>query len=151
MNGYRQMPGYPRVDRGNDYLQGRFDGSVMDGQAWGYGALKNPDPMAAAARCSRSEILDQLWALEVGRSHHSQTCSSLLPRSGFLQVGSSVCNLHTCSKRVHIGWDRLLMSTQYLPIYQPGTCANARNSVGGDCRKDLNVQLYAQCTCAIMS
>jgi hypothetical protein len=31
------MPGYPRVDRGNDYLMTRFDGAVVDGLPWGRG------------------------------------------------------------------------------------------------------------------
>ncbi len=30
----RQIPGYPRVDRENDYLISRFDGMVLDAKPW---------------------------------------------------------------------------------------------------------------------
>ena len=33
----RRIPGYPRIDRGNDYLMARFDGAVLDAQPWGRG------------------------------------------------------------------------------------------------------------------
>ena len=59
------MPGYPRVDKGNDYLQGRFDGTVLDGLSWGYGALTGHDRLAAAVACTRPEVLQQLRDLEV--------------------------------------------------------------------------------------
>ena len=28
----RHMPGYPRIDVGNDYLMARYDGAILDGQ-----------------------------------------------------------------------------------------------------------------------
>lgn len=28
----RHMPGYPRIDIGNDYLMARYDGAILDGQ-----------------------------------------------------------------------------------------------------------------------
>lgn len=28
----RHMPGYPRIDVGNDYLMARYDGAIVDGQ-----------------------------------------------------------------------------------------------------------------------
>ncbi|KAK9821861.1 hypothetical protein WJX74_006373 [Apatococcus lobatus] len=61
---YRRMPGYPRVDKDNDYLQGRFDGSVLDGLSWGYGALTAHDRLAASAACNRPQVLQQLRSLE---------------------------------------------------------------------------------------
>lgn len=30
----RQIPGYPRIDRNNDYLIARFDGLVIDAKPW---------------------------------------------------------------------------------------------------------------------
>ena len=59
------MPGYPRVDKNNDYLQGRFDGAVLDGLSWGYGALLEHDRLAHSAACTRAEVLQQLRRLEV--------------------------------------------------------------------------------------
>ena len=80
LHGCRQMPGY-RVDKGNDYLQGRFDGTVLDGLSWGYGALTGHDRLAAAAACTRPEILQQLRGLEVSRQasfpdHDLELCAS---------------------------------------------------------------------------
>ncbi len=34
---YRQIPGYPKIDRDNSYLIGRFDGVVLDAKPWGRG------------------------------------------------------------------------------------------------------------------
>jgi len=34
---YRSMAGYPRVDKGSDYLAARYDGIVLDAVAWGRG------------------------------------------------------------------------------------------------------------------
>ena len=34
---YRSMVGYPRVDKGSDYLAARYDGIVLDAVAWGSG------------------------------------------------------------------------------------------------------------------
>lgn len=34
---YRSMAGYPRVDKGSDYLAARYDGVVLDAVAWGAG------------------------------------------------------------------------------------------------------------------
>jgi hypothetical protein len=34
---YRQIPGYPRIDRDNPYFIARFDGVVIDGKPWGIG------------------------------------------------------------------------------------------------------------------
>ncbi len=36
----RDMPGYPKVDRENDYLIARYDSAVLDAKPWGRGALQ---------------------------------------------------------------------------------------------------------------
>ncbi|KAK9838450.1 hypothetical protein WJX81_000079 [Elliptochloris bilobata] len=46
----RHMPGYPRIDVGNDYLMARYDGAILDGQAWGLGAAGPPDALGYGAR-----------------------------------------------------------------------------------------------------
>ncbi|MQL81883.1 hypothetical protein Taro_014355, partial [Colocasia esculenta] len=34
---YRHIPGYPRIDAGNSYLMTRYDGIIINAQAWGLG------------------------------------------------------------------------------------------------------------------
>lgn len=64
----RKIPGYPRVDRGNDYLMARFDGAVLDAQPWGRGDSQpiqetqagKPSQESGAGRTAASEWLSQL-------------------------------------------------------------------------------------------
>ena len=53
---YRSMAGYPRVDKGSDYLAARYDGIVLDAVAWGSGRQRDgrrgeapPPPPSPAA------------------------------------------------------------------------------------------------------
>ena len=81
------MPGYPTVDRGNDFLIARFDGAVLDAKPWGRGhpsrgppaappsgqepaddAEEDPGPPSASAlgyTPAQAAVLRQLRSLEV--------------------------------------------------------------------------------------
>ena len=67
----RRIPGYPKVDRDNDYLMARFDGAVLDGKPWGRGAAV-PGPLAFVPRNAAEEALSRL---EVAAS----LCSCMCP------------------------------------------------------------------------
>jgi hypothetical protein len=60
----RQIPGYPKVDRNNDYLIARFDGAVLDAKPWARGA---PHPDQCPARDSQRPAERALCRLEVRR------------------------------------------------------------------------------------
>lgn len=81
----REMPGYPTVDRDNDFLIARFDGAVLDAKPWGPGALSGvpsaspppeqepadavdsglPSASALAYTPAQAAVLRQLRSLEV--------------------------------------------------------------------------------------
>lgn len=56
----RQIPGYPRIDRENDYLLARMDGAVLDGKPWGRGAQRAGQTLALVPRNSAEAALSHL-------------------------------------------------------------------------------------------
>ena len=68
----RQIPGYPRIDRDNDYLLARIDGAVLDGKPWGHGTQEPGYTLAlhprnsAEAALSRLEVRDGRGAINGG-------------------------------------------------------------------------------------
>ncbi len=73
----RQIPGYPKVDRDNDYLMARFDGAVLDGKPWGRGAQGDQQVPAAQSARPAERALSQLEVrrpdLKVVLSHMLRT------------------------------------------------------------------------------
>lgn len=51
---YRSMAGYPRVDKGSDYLAARYDGIVLDAVAWGSGRREEGEEGSKARSSSSS-------------------------------------------------------------------------------------------------
>jgi len=51
----RQIPGYPRIDRNNDYLVSRFDGLVLDAKPWTQLQTAGPGGETPASAASHSE------------------------------------------------------------------------------------------------
>ena len=65
----RQIPGYPKVDRDNDYLMARFDGAVLDGKPWGRGVADGKTQLPAAQSERPAErALSQLEVRHPGSS-----------------------------------------------------------------------------------
>lgn len=81
------MPGYPTVDRGNDFLIARFDGAVLDAKPWGRG-----DPSGGPPAASPS-----------GREPADDTDSGLPSASalGYTSAQAAVLR-HLCSLEVSI-------------------------------------------------
>ena len=64
----RQIPGYPKVDRDNDYLMARFDGAVLDAKPWGRGVGSNDQLPASQSARPADRALSQLEVRRPGRS-----------------------------------------------------------------------------------
>ncbi|BDA51210.1 hypothetical protein COCOBI_18-0870 [Coccomyxa sp. Obi] len=62
---YRDMPGYPKVDRESDFLISRFDGAILDAKPWGRGAPEEPPSAESLGyRGLQADTLAQLHSLE---------------------------------------------------------------------------------------
>jgi len=75
----RQIPGYPKVDRDNDYLMARFDGAVLDGKPWGRGVADGNTQLPAAQ--SERPAERALSQLEVRQSESRTVTENMLQTS----------------------------------------------------------------------
>ena len=93
----RQIPGYPKVDRDNDYLIARFDGAVLDAKPWARGA---PQIDKCPARDSQRPAERALCRLEV--RHHRNRPGFLAMHGLVRTLNQQVANYEGRSMRVWI-------------------------------------------------